>query len=308
MNKRNLALTVVLLAVFATLALLRVSGTINAQTGVADKAVTGVILDQGNKYPGMDTPIPTNIPFFIHPGEPQEIISVTSVDALLLYEPGPVELDSLVAFYADIPAGCYGRWWDKAIPSRNFPWDVYTVTGQPTAEPFSPQQLGIEVQYPPSKVQGDQDVDPPLTEWLPVPGQTFEVDVYFLTSQYYIEEVIGGVPGPPIPITRFFDFHCDNAGKYVFWFCNKIEPLQPYIDPNFPPGPWPGNNVRCAPFQVTASYGVGGVAEAPDAEASPIETGGGSSAATFAMAGGAAALLVVLAAGGWYARRRLRAS
>jgi len=310
MKRRNLALTVVLLAVFATLALLRASGTINAQTGVADKAVFEVTLDRGDEYPNMGTEINTDFPFVIHPGQPQTMISVTSWDQLLIYEPGAVPLDSLVAFYADIPAGCYGRWWDKAIPTPDFRWDVYSIGGQPTAAPFSPEQLGTEVQFPPGKVQGDQDVDPPLIEWLPVPDQTFEVDLHFLFSQYPPYEEIPG--GPPVPITRFFDFHCDTAGEYVFWFCNKIEPLQPYLDPNFPqvggPAAWPGNNVRCTPLQVTASYGVGGMAEAPDVEASPVETDGGSSAATYAMAGGAAGLLVVLAAGGWYARRRLRAS
>ena len=308
MNKRNLALTVVLLAVFATLALLRVSGTINAQPpGVADKAVLEVILDRADQYPHMGTEINTNFPFVVHPGQPQTLISVTSMDALIAYQSGPVELDSQVAFYADIPVGCYGRWWDKATAGRNFPSDVYSVGGQPTAAPLSPEQLGTEVQYPPAKMPGDADVNPPvLAPGLPVPGQTFEVDVHFLYSQYPPFEEIPG--GPPVPITRFFDFHCDAVGVYVFWFCNKIEPLPPYIDPNFPPGPWPGNNVLCAPLQVTVRTGVGGLAEAPDVEALPVETGGGSSAATFAMAGGAAALLVVLAAGGWYARRRLRAS
>jgi len=301
MNKRNLALTVVLVAVFATLALLRVSGTINAQTGVADKAVLEVILDRGDAYPNMGTAI--TLPFVINPGQPQTLISVTSMDALLEYQSGQGPLNSQVAFYADIPVGCYGRWWDKATAGRNFPWDKYSVGGQPTAAPLSPEQLGTEVQYPPVKMPGDADVNPPvLQQGLPVVGQTFEVDVHFLTSQYQIEEILG----LPIPITRFFDFHCD-PGTRVFWFCNKIEPMPPYTDPNFPPGAWPGNNVRCAPLRVTASTAVGGIAEAPDAAASPVETGGGSSAATYAMAGGAAALLVVLVAGGWYARRRLRA-
>jgi len=312
MKRRNLALTVVLLAVCATLALLRASGTTNAQPGgpIADKAVFEVTLDRGDGYPNMGTPISSEFPFVIHPGEPQTMISVTSWDLLLAYEPNPIPLDALVAFYADIPAGCWGHWWDKASPTPDFPWDVYTIQGQPTAEPFSPEQLGTELFDPPPKISGDQDVDPPIgPPWLPVPGQTFEVDLHFLYSQYPPFEEIPG--GPPVPITRFFDFHCDVEGEYVFWFCNKIEPLPPYVDPQFPPpqgfGPWPGDNVRCAPLQVTASSGVGGIAEAPDAEASPAETGGGSSAATYAMAGGAAALLVALAAGGLYARRRLRA-
>jgi hypothetical protein len=299
MKRRNLALTVVLVAVFATLALLKVSGTINAQINVADKAVMEVKFDRGDAYPNMGTQI--TLPFVIHPGQPQTLISVTSMDQLLsIVPPGPLP-NSQVAFYADIPLGCSGRWWD---PGNHFTHDVYSVNGQPTAEPLSPAQLGTPVPTPAQKVAGDQDVDPPvLAPGLPVPGQTFEVDLHFQTVEYGPPEVVG----PAVPITRFFDFHCDTAGKYVFWFCNKIEPLPPYTDPSFAQGLWPDNNVLCAPFQVTASTGVGGIAEAPDVAASPVETGGGSSAATYAMAGGAAALLVVLAAGGWYARRRLRA-
>jgi len=307
MKKRNLALTVIVLAVFATLALLRVSGTTNAQGPIANKAVLEVTLDRGDGYPGMGTPISSEFPFVIHPGEPQTLISVTSWDLLLDWEPFE-PLDSTVAFYADIPLGCWGRWWDKGVAGPDFPANVYSVGGQPMAEPFSPEQLGITVPFPPDKVQGDQDVDPSVLEpGLPVPGQTFEVDLHFQTLPAGIEEILG----EPIPITRFFDFHCDLPGEYVFWFCNKIEPMPPYEDPNFPwinPGSWPGDNVLCVPLSVVASTGVGGIAEAPDAEASPAQTDSGSSAATYAMAGGAAGLLIVLAAGGLYARRRLRAS
>jgi LPXTG-motif cell wall-anchored protein len=49
---------------------------------------------------------------------------------------------------------------------------------------------------------------------------------------------------------------------------------------------------------------VGGIAEAPDVDASPLGTAGSSSAPYLAIAGVAAA--VVLAAGALYARRRRR--
>jgi hypothetical protein len=242
--------------------------------GTADEAVTAVVLDRGDNYPDMGTPIPPDPPLVIDVGEPQTMIGVTSMEVLQAYGGPlgpPVPLDSLIGFYADIPAGCLGRWWDKATLGFDFPFDAYTVGGQPTAEPLSQAQLGQEVFYPPPKVLGDQDIDPPVLEpGTPVAGQTFEVDLHFLTSQY--EFGIEEVPGPPTPITRFFDFHCDTEGTYVFWFCNKIEPLPPYIDPNFPPaqggsGPWPGNNVLCTPLDVIVN--PSGPTPAPTSTATP---------------------------------------
>ena len=51
---------------------------------------------------------------------------------------------------------------------------------------------------------------------------------------------------------------------------------------------------------------VGGIAEAPDAEASALgaTASGGSSGTTYAVIAGIAAGAVLLGAGGWYARRR----
>lgn len=48
---------------------------------------------------------------------------------------------------------------------------------------------------------------------------------------------------------------------------------------------------------------VGGIAEAPDLDASPLDTAGSSSPPYVALAGAGAAI-VVIGAGGWYARRR----
>jgi len=55
--------------------------------------------------------------------------------------------------------------------------------------------------------------------------------------------------------------------------------------------------------------GVGGIAEAPDVDASPLEgtASGGSSSAPYAAIAGAAGGALLLAAGAWYARRRWRA-
>jgi hypothetical protein len=304
MKPRNLALVTIALALCVALGLLRLTGTTNAQpTWNADKAVTGVTFDKGNNYPHTGTPITG--PIRINSGEPQTVISVTSMDVLQSLQAGGPPLNSLVAFYADIPPSCWGRWYD---PGSYFPWDIYTAKGQPTAEPFSPAQLGTPVPTPTaapalvSKVPGDVDNNPPLPgPGLPVPGETFEVDLHFQTLQYDINELVM----QPVPITRFFDFHCDVPGEYVFWFCNKIEPILPYVDPDFPPGPWPGDNVLCAPLTVNVSKGVGGTQGLPDTaeSAAAAESSGGSSLPYVAVAG-AAIGLVVLGAGGWYARRR----
>ena len=62
----------------------------------------------------------------------------------------------------------------------------------------------------------------------------------------------------------------------------------------------------CVPVLKEAEMSIGGIAEAPDADASALEatTSGGSSTTTYAAIAGIAAGVVLLGAGGWYARRR----
>lgn len=62
-------------------------------------------------------------------------------------------------------------------------------------------------------------------------------------------------------------------------------------------------------YYATLGWGVGGIAEAPDADASALgaTTSGESSAPPYAAIAGIAAGAVLLGAGGWYARRRWRA-
>lgn len=289
--------------------------TATATPYLADKSVTSVTLDTASNYPnaGGLIPTPTGTPgpqmLTIKAGLPQTQISVTSTDVLVSEQAGGPVLDSLVGFYADIPEPCLGRWYD---PGNNFPNDIYTVNGIPFALPTDPAQYGTPTPKPTPKTQGDLDNNPSLTPPPPptpwtVAGQTFEVDLHFRTSQYGITEAVGA----PVPITRFFDFECNSAGTFVFWFCNKIEPLYPYGDPNYPPpvgtpAAWPGNNVACAPLIVNVTVPVGGVAEAADAGASALgaTASGGSSNTTYAVIAGIAAGVVLLGAGGWYARRR----
>jgi len=66
-------------------------------------------------------------------------------------------------------------------------------------------------------------------------------------------------------------------------------------------GPW---GIALAP-----ATGVGGIAEAPDADASALgaTAPGGSSSRPYAVIAGIAAGVALLGAGGWYARRRWRA-
>jgi len=155
-------------------------------------------------------------------------VSVKSIE----YNAGPEEpTDSLVNFYADIPAGCEGQW---MTDTTFWPADTRTVWGDPYADPFSSEQMGAE------------DLDP-LKEMGGHVG--FESDLHFQTADYGIEEPVG----EEVEILRFFELHCFEPGQYHFTFCNKIEPKPPYVDPNFPPvGPWPGNNLRCEEMVVEA--------------------------------------------------------
>ena len=64
----------------------------------------------------------------------------------------------------------------------------------------------------------------------------------------------------------------------------------------------------CVPaLKTVVDTSIGGIAEAPDADASALEattTTGGSSTTTYAVIAGIAAGIALLGAGGWYARRR----
>jgi len=64
----------------------------------------------------------------------------------------------------------------------------------------------------------------------------------------------------------------------------------------------------CLPvLKTVVDTSIGGIAEAPDADASALEattTTGGSSTTTYAVIAGIAAGIALLGAGGWYARRR----
>jgi len=90
------------------------------------------------------------------------------------------------------------------------------------------------------------------------------------------------------------------ADKYV----NLLTQFLPVQEHLFVVGP---ARELCVPVLKTVlKTGIGGIAEAPDADASALEAtaSGGSSGTTYAAIAGIAAGLVVLGAGGWYARRR----
>ena len=66
-------------------------------------------------------------------------------------------------------------------------------------------------------------------------------------------------------------------------------------------------NELCVPaIKAVLATSIGGIAEAPDADASALEAtdSGSSSTTTYAAIAGIAAVAVLLGAGGWYARRR----
>jgi phage tail protein X len=272
-----------------------------AQIGAeVDKAVTDIGFDTAAGYPGDGPPLPEHptkhLPYVAVTTSEEKVISVTSVDVNV----SSTEVDdALAAFYADIPLGCQGRWYDQGNGGPWFTHDTYSVGGDPDATPFSTAQLGQEDTQPLVKKPGDSDPA--------YPNNTYEVDLHFQTFDYdpeYVEDA-----GSTVFITRFFDLQCPTPGQYHFWFCNKIEPKD-YIDPILT------NNVWCEEMVVESTgAAVGGIAELPEVaggagdQAAAPDNGSGWSAVNYAaLAGGLAAAVVVLSAGAWYARRRFSRS
>jgi hypothetical protein len=189
-----------------------------------DKQVVDLAFDDGWRYPLEGSALHINptapfVPVFFLPPGVNWPVSVKSVE----YNPGPgVPANALVNFYADIPAGCMGRW--KIDPAVN-PVDIPTTMGDPYAPPFSPQQLGIELPPGYPKIEGGQ------------PG--FESDLHFYTADYQITEPVG----QKVEIRRFFEVMCYVPGQFMFTFCNKIEAVG-VDDPNY------NNNYRCEQIWV----------------------------------------------------------
>jgi len=252
-----------------------------------DKAVVDVEFDYGNGYPYDGEPIQGNMVMLPWIAGEQTKISVTSVERNY----GPIAPpDSLVNFYADIPAGCMGKW----AFQQPYPWvfDTHTRHGNPYAEPMSAEQMGTTVAPDAPKIEGDGN------------PMTFEADLHFQTWDYTaagmynyyeapaVEDPQTPTPGPcndgidngddtvaddadsdcaahDVRILRFFDFHCMEPGvPYVFNFCNKIEakkwldndgdtsidedpPGPGALDPPEPnPDPDWTNNYKCEPLTV----------------------------------------------------------
>lgn len=164
---------------------------------------------------------------------------------------------------------------------------------------------------------------PTPTPW-PGPGHTITVGVAEFPGCYY--------PGPPAPGTVVLQplgwqnevwgganvFHNVPDGDYTLTVpmgCNPFGCWNPM------PVTVAGNDVSvtiCMEGAATATptptptplppAAVGGIAEAPDVDASPLDTARSSSPPHAALAGAGAAIVIVLGAGGWYARRRYSVS
>ena len=193
----------------------------------ADKEVEDIEFDDGDGTPLPDHPSKTDqygVPLQVLdvPVSENHMISVTSID--LNNGPDPVA-DALVNFYADIPAGCEGRW--VVDPAGANPFDTRTVEGDPFAPPFSPEQLGTTVAEDNPKEEGGNP-------W-------FESDLHYQTADYGLDEpAYTGYPH-----TRFFELHCFEPMQFHFNFCNKIEGK--HTDD------WdPTNNLRCEELVVEA--------------------------------------------------------
>ena len=115
------------------------------------------------------------------------------------------------------------------------------------------------------------------------------------------------IPVPPrVELDKWYGLECPSTGV------GHPPTPTPGATPT-PGGPAPTPIPTVAPGEPRIQLDrnpVGGIAEAPDVDASPLEgtaSGGSSSAPYAAIAGAAAAGVVVLGAGGWYLRRRGRA-
>jgi hypothetical protein len=187
---------------------------------LSDKRVNSVVLDYGDNYPdpgsvmpdiGMEPP-PRTTEYeydreYLKSNNVR--ISVTSYDELAS---GDIPPDSYVSFLADIPLGCEGRWIPETGPFGQTDWLTEWGTVNPT---YPIEQTDGDLVDPGSpKVMGDGD------------PTTIESDLHFQTADWAIVEEIG----VPIPLLRFFEFHCWTDGPKTFTFYNKIEPKTPVED------------------------------------------------------------------------------
>jgi len=234
----------------------------------ADKDVMAIIFDDADSYPGEGTQLDPSNEFTIQASE-NEAFSVTSVD----YNFGPDEpADAEISFYANVPAGCSGRWLDEwATGLPDFPFDIQTIDGDYTVPSSG-------TTYFPSEKE-------PGPRWLDLHFQTLE---YGLTEPVAIEDPgpneglcndgidngdggagpcdfapdacwPGSEPDPDCAVaanaqryTRFFEIHCYEDADYVFEFCNRADVKSPDTDPDLT------NNLRCATLTVHSQAPVEG--------------------------------------------------
>jgi len=169
-----------------------------------------------------------------------------------------------------------------AMPSEQVPlvphYECYAISG--TAPVFPP--VAIETQF--GMHQGVV-VGPPTRLCLPA-IKNEEGELEDLEDVPHVEcfQILANPPGPPPVLVNLWT----QFGPQMPWVVGPaLELCVPVLkEPVFLP--------------------IGGIAEAPDADASSLEatTSGGSSGTTYAAIAGIAAGVVLLGAGGWYARRR----
>jgi len=188
---------------------------VDSPAGSVDKAVTDITFDDALLYPDEGADIGNDLWILKSENVP---FSVTSQDI----NNGPDDAeDAEISFYAFVPAGCSGRWYD---PQSYFPFDIQTIGGD-----YSQMSSGTEW-FPPAKEAG------PV--WL---------DLHFQTAEYTNAGYSGyEEPGGSINrYTRFFEIHCYEADPtpYVFTFCNRAD-VKNDTDPD------PDNNLLCEDLNV----------------------------------------------------------
>jgi hypothetical protein len=175
-------------------------------------------------------------------------------------------------------------------------YECYAISGE--APDFPP--VAIETQF---GIHEGVEVGPPTRLCLPA-IKNEEGELEDLENVAHVEcfQILADPPQGPILVNLVTQF----GPQYELQVGPGLELCVPVLKEVVPPTPTPTLTPTPTPTRTPTPHGVGGIAEAPDAEASALgaTASGGSSGTTYAVIAGIVAGAVLLATGGWYARRR----
>ena len=168
-----------------------------------------------------------------------------------------------------------------------------SLTGPPGTPPTAPHYECYEINGP-SPLEPGTAVTV-TDQFLPPQGTQVEIGN---PTRLCLPAKKNGVGDLTVPHVECFEIKYGPVADRFVYLLTQFGPYQEvHVD-----------NARelCVPVLKEMGVSIGGIAEAPDADASALEAtaSGGSSTTTYAAIAGIAAVAVLLGAGGWYARRR----